>query len=165
MITIITHWTDDEYKVQSTLIAIRELNDDHDGENISEIVHIVTKEFEFVDQIGYFVGNNATNNDTAMECLDRCIQEEGGVGFDVEEHQLRCFAYEMQIVVKGLLFGPKVKDLETYAVTANVSEKEKAEWMKVKWRAFGAIGKLHNISSTSIYLQSVMQGSSLSYKI
>ena len=98
-----------------------------------------------MDRIGYFVGDNATNNDTAMACLDRRIREEGGVGFDVEERRLRCFAHEMQIAVKGLLFGPKVKDLETYAATANVSEKEKAEWMKLWWRAFGAIGKLHNI--------------------
>jgi hypothetical protein len=43
------------------------------------------------------------------------------------------------------LFGPKVKELETYAATANITDTEKAEWMKVKWRAFGAIGKLHNI--------------------
>jgi hypothetical protein len=51
----------------------------------------------------------------------------------------------MQIAVKGLLFGPKVKELETYEATADVSDEEKAEWLKVKWRAFGAIGKLHNI--------------------
>ena len=82
MIAITAHWTDDEYKVQSTLIAIRELNGDHDGENISEIVHLVAKEFEFVDRIRYFVGDN----DTAMACLDRCIWEEDGVGFDVEEY-------------------------------------------------------------------------------
>ena len=81
MIAITAHWTDDEHKVQSTLIAIRELNGDHDGENISEVVHAVAKEFEFVDRIGYFVCDNATNNDTAMECLDRRIREEGGVGF------------------------------------------------------------------------------------
>ena len=85
MIAITAHWTDDEFKVQSALIAIRELNGDHDGENISEIVHMVAKEFEFVDRFGYFVGDNATNNDTAMECLVRRIYEEGRVGFDVEE--------------------------------------------------------------------------------
>ena len=51
----------------------------------------------------------------------------------------------MQIAIKGLLFGPKVKELETYEATADVSDEEKAEWMKVKWRAFSAIGKLHNI--------------------
>ena len=38
-----------------------------------------------------------------------------------------------------------MKELETYEATADVSDEEKAEWMKVKWRAFGAIGKLHNI--------------------
>ena len=48
----------------------------------------------------------------------------------------------MQIAVKGL-FGPKLKELETYEMMADVSDEEKAEWMKVKWMAFGAIGKLH----------------------
>src|SRR5947207_7405990 len=61
MITITTHWTNDEYKVQLTLIAIQELNSDHDGENISEIIHLVAKEFEFVDRIGYFIGDNVIN--------------------------------------------------------------------------------------------------------
>jgi len=45
MIAITAHWTDDEYKVQSTLIAIQELNGDHDGENISEIQTVVTSSF------------------------------------------------------------------------------------------------------------------------
>src|SRR5579859_4422054 len=145
MIAITTHWTDKNWKVQSTLIAIREIEGDHDGENISQIIHAVIKEFEIVDRIGYFTGDNASNNDTAMKCLNRRILEEGGVGFDVGERRLRCFAHDMKIAVKGLLFGPKVKELETYEATADVSDEEKAEWMKAKWRAFGAIGKLHNI--------------------
>ena len=70
---------------------------------------------------------------------------EEGAGFDIHERRLRCFAHDMQITVKGLLFGPKVKELETYEVTANITDAEKAEWMKVKWRSFGAIGKLQNI--------------------
>ena len=49
MIAIIAYWIDDEYKVQSTLIAIQELNDDHDNENISEIIHVIIKEFEFMN--------------------------------------------------------------------------------------------------------------------
>jgi hypothetical protein len=145
MIAITVHWTNKNWEVRSTLIAIREIEGDHDGENISEIVHAVLKEFRIVDRIGYFTGDNASNNDTAMKCLDRRIREEGGVGFDVGERRLRCFAHDMQIAVKGLLFGPKVKELETYEATADVSDVEKADWMNVKWRAFGAIGKLHNI--------------------
>jgi hypothetical protein len=38
-----------------------------------------------------------------------------------------------------------VKELEIYEAIVDVSDEEKVEWMKVKWRAFGAIGKLHNI--------------------
>ena len=52
----------------------------------------------------------------------------------------------MQIAVKGLLFGPKVKELEEYAATVDVTEEEKHEYLKKKkWRAFGAISKLHNV--------------------
>jgi len=145
MIAITAHWTDQNWKIKSTLMAIQEIEGDHDGENISEVVHGVLKEFKMVNRIGYFIGDNASNNDTAMEWLDRRIRQEGGDGFDVLECRLRCFAHDMQIAVKGLLFGPKVKELETFEATADVSDKEKAEWMKVKWRAFGAIGKLHNI--------------------
>ena len=51
----------------------------------------------------------------------------------------------MQISIKGLLFSPKVTKLEIYQVTANVSNAEKVEYMKVKWKAFRAISKLYNI--------------------
>ena len=80
-----------------------------------------------------------------MEWLNQRIREEGGVGFDVKERRLRCFAHDLQIAVKGLLFGPKAKKLETYEVTATVTDKDKAEWMRLKWRSFGAIDRLHNI--------------------
>ena len=145
IIAITAHWTNENWKVQTALIAIREIEGDHDGENISHIVHAVLKEFKIVEQFGYFTGDNAGNNDTTLVHLDRRIREEGGVGFDVAERRLRCFAHDMQIAIKGLLFGPTVTELETYEATANVSDEEKAEWMKMKWRAFDAIGKLHNI--------------------
>jgi len=142
MISIMAHWTNENWKVQSTLMAIREIEGDHDGKNISQVVHSVIKEFGVVDKFGYFTGDNAGNNDTTLEWLSRRIREEGGSGFDVGDRQLCCFAYSMQIAVKGLLFGPNVYELETYEATGNVIG---AEQMKAKWRAFGAVGKLHNI--------------------
>ena len=51
----------------------------------------------------------------------------------------------MQITTKALLFDPKVKELEEYPATAGVTEEEKREYAKKKWRSFGAIGKLHNV--------------------
>jgi hypothetical protein len=145
MIAITAHWTDPDWKIQLTLLAIRELEGDHDGENISEVIFSVLKEYNIVDKFGYFTGDNASNNDTALQCLARRMVADGGVGFNVHDRRLRCFAHDMQIAVKGLLFGPKAKDLESYEATANTTDAEKAEWMKAKWRSFGAIGKLHNI--------------------
>ena len=60
----------------------------------------------------------------------------------------------MQIATKGLLFRLNVKELEEYPVTAGVTEKEKHEYVKKKWRAFGAVGKLHNVVK---YIRSSLQ--------
>ena len=51
----------------------------------------------------------------------------------------------MQLATKALLFGPNVKELEEYPATAYVTKKEKEEYVKKKWRSFGAAGKLHNV--------------------
>jgi hypothetical protein len=71
MIAITAHWTDQNWKVRSTLMAIREIDRDHDGENISQVVYRILKEFEIVNRIGYFTSDNASDNDTAMQWLDQ----------------------------------------------------------------------------------------------
>ena len=105
----------------------------------------VLKEYNIHDRFGYFVGDNATNNDTSLEWLNQLLHDEGYDGFEPDQRRLHCFAHEMQIAVKGLLFGPKVKELEEYPATVGVTDEEKHEYAKKKWRSFGAVGKLHNI--------------------
>ena len=56
---------------------------------------------------------------------------------------MRCFRHEMNIAVKGLLFGPRVAELEREE--GEMTPEAKAELMKTQWRAFGALGKLHNV--------------------
>ena len=51
----------------------------------------------------------------------------------------------MQLATKALLFGPNIKELEEYPAMVGVTEEEKREYAKKKWRSFGAIGKLHNV--------------------
>ena len=38
LIAITAHWTSNDYKVEATLLAIRELEEEHTGENIADIV-------------------------------------------------------------------------------------------------------------------------------
>jgi hypothetical protein len=54
MIAITAHWTSLEYTIQTSLLAIREVQGKHTGENISESVFDVAKEYSIVDRLGYF---------------------------------------------------------------------------------------------------------------
>jgi len=145
MIAIVAHWTAEDYEVKSALLAIREVHGKHNGENLANVVYPVMKEYDIHSRFGYFIGDNATNNNTSIECLDQLMQDDGYAGFEPVKRRLRCFAHEMQIATKGLLFGPNVKSLEEYPAMAGVTDEEKREYAKKKWRAFGAVGKLHNV--------------------
>jgi hypothetical protein len=150
MIAIVAHWTSEDYEVKTALLAIREVHGGHTGENIANAVYPVLKEYNIHDRFGYYVGDNATNNDTSLEWLNQHLRNEGHKQFNPDQRRLRCFAHEMQIAVKGLLFGPNVKELEEYPATAGVTEEEKREYAKKKWRSFGAVGKLHNVIKYSL---------------
>ena len=145
MITIVAHWTAEDYKVKTALLAIREVHGEYTEENIANVVYPVMKEYDIHTRFGYYVGDNATNNDTSLKFLDQHFRNDGYDGFNIDQRRLRCFAYEMQLATKALLFGPRVKELEEYPVTAGVTEEEKREYVKKKWRSFDAVGKLHNI--------------------
>lgn len=145
MIAIVAHWTAEDYKVKAALLAIKEVHGGHTGRNIASVVFPLLKEYDIHYRFGYYVGDNATNNDTSLEWLNFHLREEGLSEFDPKQRRLRCFAHEMQIAVKGLLFGPNVKELEKYPATIGATEEEKREYAKNKWRSFGAVGKLHNV--------------------
>src|SRR5216117_179757 len=91
------HWTSEDYKVKAMLLAIREIHGEHTGENIANVVYPVLKEYNIHDRFGYYVGDNATNNDTSVEWLNQLLRDEEYDGFEPDRRRLRCFAHEMQI--------------------------------------------------------------------
>jgi hypothetical protein len=105
LLAITAHWTSNTYKALATLLAIRELNEDHTDENMAEIIYQVAKEYGIVDKLGYFMMDNASNNNSALKELNLLIQNDGGIGFDPVERRLRCFGHIMNLVIKDLLYG------------------------------------------------------------
>ena len=69
LLAITGHWTSSNYKVNATLLAIKELEEAHTGANISEWIFIVAKEYDIVRRLSYFMMDNADNNDTAIDSL------------------------------------------------------------------------------------------------
>ena len=145
MIAMIAHWMAEDYKVKLALLAIREVYKEHGGENIADVVYPIMKEYDFHSRFSYFVGDSISNNNTSIKWLDRLMWEDSYEGFELLKWRLHCFAHEMQIVTKGPLFGSNVKELEEYPVMMGVTEEEKREYVKKKWRAFRTVSKLYNI--------------------
>ena len=149
MVAIVGHWTSPEFKVETALLAMKEITEAHKGEFIAPVLYEVVKEFSIEDRLGYFMADNAINNDTALRFLDNAIRDEGGVGFDVEECQLRCLGHILNLTVKVLLFGGNVtalerEDFKDEDMDKNDDESEEDQNAR-KWCVRRVVGKLHNI--------------------
>ena len=68
--------------MKSALLAIREVHGEHSGENIADVVYPVMKEYDFHSRFGYFVSDNASNNNTSIEWLDQLMRDYGYEGFE-----------------------------------------------------------------------------------
>lgn len=64
---IVGHYTNSKGKNITLLLGLRRLIGSHSGANMAEPVIQVIQEYELADKIGYFVLDNATNNDTCLE--------------------------------------------------------------------------------------------------
>lgn len=49
------------------MAAMREVSGRHTGANLAEVVLEVIKEWEIQDNLGYFMMDNANNNDTMLK--------------------------------------------------------------------------------------------------
>lgn len=74
LMAVIAHFADKDYRVQTRLLALHRLYEEHSGENQAELFADVLKDYELTNKIGYFVTDNASNNNTAINVLLRDIQ-------------------------------------------------------------------------------------------
>jgi len=58
------------------------------------------------DNLGYFVLNNALNNDTTLTELVKTI------GFDLKQKRLRYIGYVLNLITKAYLYGQDVSDFQ-----------------------------------------------------
>ncbi|OLL22978.1 hypothetical protein NEOLI_005448, partial [Neolecta irregularis DAH-3] len=62
---ICVHYLDDQGQVRDYLLALPEQLGQHFGINYAEVIGNVIAEYNLMDRIGYFVSDNARNNDTS----------------------------------------------------------------------------------------------------
>jgi hypothetical protein len=104
---IVAHYLDNTFKSQTITLATPEQIGAHAGVDLAEGVTAVLKDFEITSEmIGYFVLDNASNNDTAIIAIAKEF------GFNPVERRLRCAGHIINLIARALLFGFNAKLLE-----------------------------------------------------
>ena len=67
------------------LLAIKELEKKYIDENITQSIYDIIKDYNIVKNLGYFIMNNASNNDFALKELNLLIIQDEDVEFDSVE--------------------------------------------------------------------------------
>ncbi|KJZ68600.1 hypothetical protein HIM_12009 [Hirsutella minnesotensis 3608] len=142
LLGVVAHFIDEFGQNQSILIAIRQLHGSHSGENQAEVIKEVIQEYNLQNRIGYFVTDNASNNNTAIDSLIARflphLTPKQRLG-----RRLRCLGHVINLSAKAFLYGTEFDAFEKNAEAF----KEQSSLLKELhlWRKRGPVGKLHNI--------------------
>lgn len=66
VIGVVSHYISDSGQLEHAVLALREIDGEHSGENQSTCIMEVVQEYGIASKIGYFVMDNAGNNDTLV---------------------------------------------------------------------------------------------------
>jgi hypothetical protein len=69
LVGVVFHYLNKNLKVQSLLIGIKRVKRAHTGENITEAVISIIEGIVSSERLGFFIGDNATTNDTAIRVI------------------------------------------------------------------------------------------------
>ncbi len=128
----------DDWKPYAVVLGAPEQKEAHSGDNIAGQVISTLKDFGITaDRLGYFMLDNASNNDTAMEAIA------AEYGFDVEKRRLRCAGHIINLIARSLLYGFDKTLFEEFEEELNLPQSMEEE-LEI-WRRCGPIGKAHNL--------------------
>lgn len=157
LLGICAHFVTADYELKMKLIALPFIHGRHSGINLSKIVLEVIQEYEIEEKVGHFMMNNASNNDTMMEELQKNLD------LNVQQRRLRCLGHVVNLVCKAMLHGTDAESFEKDFARPDSDRRVEAFERKVTlaneeqrldaWRKKGAIGK----GTTSSYMSTTLR--------
>jgi hypothetical protein len=95
---IVAHYVDSHGDLQDLPIALPQLTGTHSGEKMAEVVSQTLWQFSINPcTVGYFVLDNATNNDSAVAAIAQKM------GFDATYRRIRCGPHTLNLIGQVLL--------------------------------------------------------------
>lgn len=143
LVGIIGHYITENGDLCQSVLSLREIHGRHTGENQALIIVKVIAEFGIASKLGYFMMDNATNNDTMIATLSALLLNEYNIEYNAIHHQLRCNGHIINLVAQAFLFG---YDNEAFSSESNPGIYTTPTELEMDlWRQKGPLGKLHNI--------------------
>jgi hypothetical protein len=141
-ISIWAYWIDKSGVRQRRLLAFRRIYGSHSGENQSEVLLEVLKEYEIEDRLGYMVCDNASSNTTAIDLLlyelDPTITEA-----QIKARRLRCFGHIVNLAAQSLLAGRNA-ELKKAQEELEIDDEDYGHQSR-RWIHQGPLGKVQRL--------------------
>jgi hypothetical protein len=142
IISVFANFINEEGLRRRYLLAFRRIYGAHDGDNIAATLLEVINEYGIAQKVGYFMSDNAKNNDTAIAAVLQQLYP----ALSIKQRQgrrLRCMGHVINLCARALLLGKgagkKLSELERKELKGDVVAGDRF------WKGKGALGHLHNI--------------------
>jgi hypothetical protein len=144
MCGVAAHFVGHQGTVQAVLLALKRMRAAHGGEEIAEVIIDTIKQYEFKDNLGVFVADNAESNDVAWRVtLARLYPQR-----DPVTSRSRCLGHIINLAAKAFLLGKDTEVFKAIVDQVNDSTPRDSEVIRnaqTAWRKKGPVRKLHNI--------------------
>jgi hypothetical protein len=107
LLGICAHFVNADYELKAALITLPFIHGRYTGVTLSNIVLQVIQEYGIEEKVGYFMMDNASNNDTMMEELQKSLP-----GFNVRQRRLRYLGHVVNLVYKAMLHSTDAESFE-----------------------------------------------------
>jgi hypothetical protein len=139
---VAAHFIDKFGNRRTTILALRQLQGVHSGENMAGVLLQIFNEYNIQNRIGYFMADNHEANDTCIDTLLQELYPWMTVG-QRKRRRLRCAGHIINLCAHAFIMG---KDAEKIAREMDAALRE-GDLKKIGelWRKRGALGRLHNV--------------------
>lgn len=118
------------------VLALREVEGEHSGENMADVLLKTFDDYGISERIGYFMADNATSNDTYIDAVLKTLYSHM-TATQRKRRRLRCFGHIVNLCAQAFLIE---KDADKVSKELDTAYRDGELWKKR-----GAIGKLRNI--------------------
>ncbi|KAF5537639.1 ribonuclease H [Fusarium phyllophilum] len=122
VLAVCVQWVDEDFKLQKALLGLPECKYSHSGATQAELIAGTLQKFNITAQsLGYYIGDNATSNDTCLEELSKVLEAESGAEYPHKRRRIRCIGHIINLALRAFLLD-RSKEALRAALEATADE-------------------------------------------